>query len=87
MPGKFFSLRRITAVFTFMGLLPACFALISQGFVKGFPFLQEFFPSLTGLFSLAARIPVSPAAALVIALIDAFFLAYLVLFREDAECT
>jgi hypothetical protein len=74
MPGKFFGLRRITAVFTFMGLLPACLALVSQGFLRG-------------LFPLAARISLGLAAPLVIVVGDALFLAYLLLSRKGVECT
>jgi len=73
MPGRFFSLRRITAVFTALGILPACLLLVSQGFLKR-------------LLPAAAVISLGWAAPLVVVVVDALFLTYLLLSREDTEC-
>ena len=75
MPGRFFGLRKITAVFTALGILPACLMLISR--VAGA--FGEIF------FSAGARFSLGWAAPLVLMSVDALFLAYLLLSREDTE--
>ncbi|MDR1625139.1 MAG: hypothetical protein LBT33_01245 [Spirochaetia bacterium] len=74
MPGRFFGLRGVTAVFTFVGILPPLTAVLAQAFSRGLPVPLRFPPGL-------------PAALLVMG-VDALFLLYLLVFRrEDTECT
>ena len=73
MPDRFFSLRKITAVFTSLGILPACLMLMSQGVLKR-------------LFPAAKALSLSWAVPLVIITLDALFLVYLLLSRENTEC-
>jgi hypothetical protein len=74
MPRRFFSLRAVTAVFTFIGMLPPLIAVLGQAFLRGFFSPLKFSPGL--------------AIPLFIMSVDALFLAYLLLFRrEDTECT
>jgi hypothetical protein len=78
MPGKFFRLRKITAVFTFMGILPALGILIIRILAPGV--LAMTFPP--------ARFPPVFATTLILVCVDVFFLAYLLLSHgEDTECT
>jgi hypothetical protein len=75
MPRRFSCLRKITAVFTFMGMLPPCVVVMGQGI------LMQFFP-VTMTFSLGVAVP------LFIVSVDALFLAYLLLSHgEETECT
>jgi hypothetical protein len=77
MPGRFFSLRKITAVFVFLGILPPL--LMTAG--------RHFFVFPGESLSVPARILPGFAAALVIVVVDVLFLAFLLLSREGAECT
>ncbi|MDR1931854.1 MAG: hypothetical protein LBQ57_03415 [Spirochaetales bacterium] len=70
MPERFFCLRKITAVFTFMGILPPIAALLGQGlFVRVLPQAMRISPGF-----------VIPAF---IISIDALFLVFLLSHRED----
>ncbi|MDR1316954.1 MAG: hypothetical protein LBK13_08795 [Spirochaetales bacterium] len=74
MPGRFFRLRGITAVFTFMGILPALVIVIGHVLGRGFFSAPE--------FSVGLAVP------LFIMSVDALFLLYLLLPRgEDSKCT
>ncbi|MDR3200367.1 MAG: hypothetical protein LBT68_02810 [Spirochaetales bacterium] len=71
MPERFFSLRKITAVFTFLGILPPLVILLGQGL------LSRVLPQMM-------RISLGFAAPLLIIGIDALFLVFLLLpQRED----
>jgi hypothetical protein len=72
MPEKFACLKKITAVFKFLGILPPLVFVIIEGF------LARFIPS-------AMRIPFGILIPLIIIGIDAFFLLYLALFSPEAE--
>jgi hypothetical protein len=74
MPRRFFGLRKITAVFTFMGILPPLTAGLAQAVSRGF-------------FFSALKLSRGLMITLVIMGIDVFFLLYLLLSRgEDTEC-
>jgi hypothetical protein len=74
MPLRFFCLRPVTAVFTFMGILPPLIAVLAHALPQGV---------LSPL-----RFPMGPAIPLFIMGVDTLFLLYLLLYRRrDAGCT
>jgi hypothetical protein len=70
MPKRFFSLRKITAVFTFMGILPPVTAVI--GYARGFITVYNFMPLGIPLF--------------IMGIDALFLVYLLLPRREDTEC-